>query len=195
MKRYYGYVSMGLGLALLCAAVGLCWRNRAEEYEAAQAAAYINDIFASEIYTIPTDAVPKTDVEQTVTIDGYAYIGEVNIPSLDLSLPIMAQWSYEGMRIAPGRYAGSVLENDLIIAGHNYSSHFGPLKELKTGDAVQFTDVLGQVYDYTVCDTEIIDGHDAAAMLQGDWDMTLFTCTYGGASRVTIRCRRTEEWH
>jgi sortase A len=27
-------------------------------------------------------------------------------------------------------------------------------------------------------------------MQSGDWDFTLFTCTKGGAQRVTVRCSR-----
>ena len=29
-------------------------------------------------------------------------------------------------------------------------------------------------------------------MTAGDFDLTLFTCTYGGKSRVTLRCDRVE---
>lgn len=29
-------------------------------------------------------------------------------------------------------------------------------------------------------------------MTSGHWDLTLFTCTVGGASRVTLRCDRVE---
>ena len=27
-------------------------------------------------------------------------------------------------------------------------------------------------------------------MTSGDWDLTLFTCTVGGQSRVTVRCEK-----
>ena len=30
-------------------------------------------------------------------------------------------------------------------------------------------------------------------MRAGEWDLTLFTCTYDGRARVTVRCIRTEE--
>ncbi len=29
-------------------------------------------------------------------------------------------------------------------------------------------------------------------MESGDWDLTLFTCTIGGACRVTVRCQQVE---
>lgn len=29
-------------------------------------------------------------------------------------------------------------------------------------------------------------------MTDAHWDLTLFTCTYGGKSRVTVRCTRAD---
>ena len=89
--------------------------------------------------------------------------------------------------MAPCRYAGNLYDG-LIIAGHNYVSHFKKLSQLAPGDAVRFTDVDGNVWEYTVTTTEIISGYDVEGMEEGDWDLTLFTCTYGGQDRVTVRC-------
>ena len=38
--------------------------------------------------------------------------------------------------------------------------------------------------------TEVIDEMDTESMLAGEeeWDLTLFTCTYGGRQRYTLRC-------
>ena len=73
----------------------------------------------------------------TVKIDGRDYIGTLRIPSLDLKLPVISEWSYPALKIAPCRYKGSAYSNDLIIAAHNYNSHFGRIKYLKVGDAVK----------------------------------------------------------
>jgi sortase A len=35
---------------------------------------------------------------------------------------------------------------------------------------------------------EILSPFAVEEMTSGDWDMTLFTCTVGGQSRVTVRC-------
>ena len=39
----------------------------------------------------------------TVTIDGYDYIGYVEAPVLGLKLPVMAEWDYDRLKIAPCR--------------------------------------------------------------------------------------------
>lgn len=39
---------------------------------------------------------------------------------------------------------------------------------------------------------EILEPDDEEAMTTGDWDLTLFTCTPGGQTRVTVRFQRTD---
>ena len=76
------------------------------------------------------------------------YIGVLKIPALRLELPVISSWSYPRLRIAPCRYAGSAYTNDLVIAAHNYPSHFGKLKQLQEGEEVIFTDMDGNVFLY-----------------------------------------------
>ncbi len=126
----------------------------------------------------------------TVEYDGQDYLGVVEIPSLGLRLPVISRWSYPRLKIAPCRYSGSAYENDLIIMAHNYQSHFGKLEELRPGDEVYFTDMDGNVFCYEVMELETLAGNAVAEMSAGAWDLTLFTCTLGGMTRVTVRCQR-----
>ena len=128
----------------------------------------------------------------TVEVDGNQYIGMLDIPALSLSLPVMDTWSEAKLKLAPCRYLGSAYQDNLIIAAHNYRQHFGNLKDLKVGDEVVFTDVEGSAFFYTVAETGTLDGSAVEEMRQGDWALTLFTCTLGGKRRVTVRCDRAE---
>lgn len=62
---------------------------------------------------------PEMDMP-TQEIDGQDYIGTLVIESLGLSLPIISEWSYPRLRIAPCRYAGSAYLDNMVIAAHNY---------------------------------------------------------------------------
>ena len=64
---------------------------------------------------------------------------------------------------------------------------------MEIGDTVQFTDMKGKVYIYEVGDIEILPPTATEEMIVSDWDLTLYTCTYGGESRVTVRCERDEQ--
>ena len=142
---------------------------------------------------------PELDPEQEMTvtdIDGWGYIGYLSIPSIGLELPVMSEWSYPGLKIAPGRYAGSVFTDDLVICGHNYARHFSPVKRLAIGTTVQFVDMDGREWDYTVSKVETLQPTQIEEMVGkadgDDWDLTLFTCTTGGSARCAVRCTRVE---
>lgn len=146
---------------------------------------------AVESIQIP-DYITNPHKEMPVqSIDGQDYIGILEIPSYELHLPIISEWSYRRLKIAPCRYHGSAYTDDLVIAAHNYKSHFGNLQNLKEGDTVIFTDMDGNIFHYQVVEREILAPTDIQAMEAGDWNLTLFTCTIGGADRVTVRCDRT----
>ena len=107
-------------------------------------------------------------------------------------LPVMAEWDDTRLKLAPCRYSGSTKTDDLVIAAHNYARHFGGLQTLQPGDAVWFTDMDGVVTAYEVAAVEVLQPTAVEEMTAGEYDLTLFTCTYGGRSRVTVRCDRVE---
>lgn len=68
------------------------------------------------------DYVLNPDMEMpTLEIDGHDYIGTLEIPALELSLPVLSEWSYPNLKIAPCRYTGSAYRDSLVIAAHNYT--------------------------------------------------------------------------
>ena len=194
---------LGAGLLLIAAALALAAYNVIDAQRAARSAAQALEalsqttaVSAAEPEEASADNAPAylADPEMpmpTVSFDGNDYIGRVDIPSLGLSLPVISEWSYPRLKIAPCRYTGSAYLDNLIIAAHNYSSHFGNLNRLNTGDTVMFTDVDGNQFTYAVSLIEDLPGTAIEEMQAGEWDLTLFTCTLGGRSRVTVRCERT----
>ena len=71
---------------------------------------------------------------------------------------------------------------------HNYRSHFGKISNLKTGDRLSFTDMDGNVTEFEVMGRDVLPPTAVDVITSGDFDLTLFTCTYGGKSRVTVYC-------
>jgi len=121
-------------------------------------------------------------------IDGEEYIGILNIPALDLSLPVISQWNLPALKKAPCRYEGSVYTGDLILCAHNYDQHFGRLQQVKAGDRIEFEDMNGNLFIYQAVQFEQLGKKQVNEMHQGDWDLTLFTCVKGGQKRHTVRC-------
>ena len=128
-----------------------------------------------------------------VPIEGQDYLGFIGIPALGLELPVMADWDYEKLKIAPCRYSGSVFTDDFVVMAHNYKKHFGRLSQLVSGDTVTFTDMEGKTVYYEVVSAEVLPKTAVEEMTSGDFEFTLFTCTYTGESRVAVRCDRISE--
>ena len=202
MENKKGAFCMAAGFLLVLAALLLTGYNVWDEGRAGdsadatfQALKFQTEEGREELpeYILPDYLVDPRFEMPTVEIDGYDYIGYLDIPSLELSLPVMSEWSYPQLKIAPCRYAGSVYLDDMILAAHNYDRHFGRLKNLEGGELVRFTDVDGNVFDFSVTELELLWPEQTEEMLSGEWDLTLFTCTLGGRQRVTVRCDRIED--
>ena len=137
----------------------------------------------------------------TEEIDGQRYIGRLDVPSMNISLPVMENWDYERLKVSPCRFTGSYYYDDLVICAHNYARHFSPLKGIGIGVEVNFTTVTGKVYHYKTSNVETIDPINVKEMTnnvnndtksKSQWDMTLFTCNSGGQTRCAIRCIRSD---
>ena len=197
-----------LGIILIVGAGGLYIHNILEERRAEQSADHITLELVEDLKVMAPGTRPAGDtaeqdtngqmsdapdtVMDTVEVDGHTYIGLLTIPALDLKLPVMSEWSYPDLRISPCRYTGSVGGNDLVILAHNYKRHFGMLKTLGVGEEVAFTDVHSVTTVYKVMEIEEIEPTNVESMTMSDFDLTLFTCTYGGNARYTVRCSRKE---
>ena len=191
MSKKAGVRLMILGAVLILAALSLVVYNCCQEAAAARAAEQILDrletITGSQVHVAAT---PLPDVLPETEIDGNRYIGYLRIPSLELELPVMADWSYPQLRVAPCRYYGD-LRSGMVIAAHNYERHFGRIRQLQPSEEVYFVDMNGRAYRYEVAEVEALAPTAIEEMVSADWDMTLFTCTYGGKTRVTVRCVST----
>jgi sortase A len=206
-----GVLLLLTGFAMICACGLLLWHNERENQAAADAALcdlpklkekieaekgnpdnmLYQRYLLGDAYIAP-DADTAAE-EFVIPLDGYSYIGYLTFPTLGLELPVMDGWDAERLRRAPCRYYGSAETQDLVIAAHNYRSSFGQLDRLQIGDAVYFTDAAGIVHRYLVGETEIVEPTAVGYMISSNWDLSLYTCTYDGRHRVTVRCTEQEQ--
>ena len=202
IRKGLGGLFTALGILLITGSIGLLLYNRVTAEKADQAAEAVMTVLAERIETRAQEKEPESESKpkqesiaveeakamETIEIDGIAYIGYLTIPSLELDLPVMSEWSYEGLATAPGRYSGDLSTHDLVIAAHNYTRHFGSLHKLSIGDEIIFTDVNAHQYHFAVEDLEILAPDAVEAMTAGAYPLSLFTCTYDGRTRLTVRC-------
>lgn len=213
MPKKSGIIFVMIGAVLILSALLLFFYNSYEDHRAGQEAEnLLDDVQTAIVVTQPPTSEPVEETEATeasgpeetipeetrelspempvVQIKGYGYIGYLSIPSLELELPVMADWDYGRLKIAPCRHFGSSRTDDLVIAAHNYSHHFGKLSSLNEGDLVQFTDMEGIVSDYAVCIVDKLAPEAVDAVVYSGYDLVLYTCTPGGQTRVVVFCDR-----
>lgn len=174
------------GALLLLAGALLAGQNLLTERRAARQTA---DLLAAVETRI---AAPADLPAPEVTGDpwaGYEVIGVVGLPDLGLSLPVLADYTQDLLAVAPCRYTDDLaLEpGQLVVAGHNYRTHFGRLGELAPGSRITWQNLDGVTYAYTVTEVTEIDAGDREALEQGDWDLTLFTCDVTRTRRILVR--------
>ncbi len=201
MRKRIGIVCVFLGVACILSAIGFAAYNRWEDRNAEEIAkGFLEDVQnimkdpqpdqsrPGETTGLPGDAEHRPVKMATVEVDGYDCIGILSVPVLDLELPVLTEWSYAKLKKAPCHYYGSYYEKDFVIAAHNYESHFGKLSWLQTGDVVIFTEAGGADHYYKVVLLETLPATATEEMITSGFDLSLYTCTPGGASRVTVRC-------
>ena len=191
MPKKSGVILISLGAVLILAALLLLLYNRSEDRRAGQEAeSLLEDVRSSMAANADPD--PQEEPVEEITYD---YAGVIAIPNLSLELPVIDQWSYARLKVAPCRQSGAAADGDLVIAAHNYKSHFGYLDRLEPGASVIFTDMEGTVYRYAVEEIRRLepeDAEDVSSVFSSEYPLVLYTCTPGGKARVAVFCRWDE---
>ncbi|MGN0243359.1 MAG: sortase [Lachnospiraceae bacterium] len=190
-RKRMGKIFIFVGCLLILAAVVLLGENAYRDERAGkQAQTLLNEFIKTKDHDVETEGV--TGEMPKITLQGYSVIGVIEIPRADIQLPVLSDWSYDLLNVAPCRYSGSVEDGDLIILGHNYQSHFTPLQNCVVGDEVKLWDVNHNLYQYRIEKVEKLYKTELDRLTSSDYDLTIFTCTYGGQSRFVARCMLLE---
>ena len=206
MNRKIGNTLILLGLLLLLGAGSLTAYNIWDGIRAERASQHIiQEMDIGQDLVEALDREPDDDPEMPVIeVEGYYYIGILEIPSLQLTLPVMDRWDYTRLKISPCVYSGSYKTDDLVICAHNYARHFSPVKWIDMGADVYLITVDCRVYHYQVINRETLQPGSVENMIENtnnttdgtvtnEWDLTLFTCNTGGQTRCAVRCARIRE--
>lgn len=136
------------------------------------------------------------DKNTSVTADGtvYSRIAIINIPSINLTYPILSTFNDDLLKISPCKYWGcdpNEVGNFCIVA-HNYrnTKFFSKVPNLKNGDVIEITDISGRVIKYSVYDKYVVSENDRSCSSQktdGRKEITLITCTDDSKNRVIVK--------
>lgn len=149
--------------------------------------------------------LPEEPEPQTTTLTGtytasngktYNTIGSINIPSIGVNYPILAETTDNLLKVSVCRFWGGNANEvgNLCIAGHNYRNNrfFSKVLTLKVGDIIEITDLNNQTIKYSVYDKYTVDPKDRSCTSQvtnGKKIVTLITCTNDSKQRVIVQAQ------
>lgn len=223
-KNFYKihfFISVILIIVLACVYVYAEYdrnRNEAISQEVLSGISDDNTTVEDQVLVAYLDGEPETDTNQNVqqeesisnssqaqgqeqshvvtTADGseYATVATVEIPSLNLSYPVLAETSDTLLKVAPCKFWGPNPNEvgNFCIVGHNYRNKkfFSKVPNLAIGDIVQLTDLSGRTLTYKIYDKYTVDPTDVRCTSQltnGKKEVTLITCTNDSQQRVILK--------
>ena len=167
-----------------------------------EAQRYNASLLEDENRFFPNDE-EKQYYEQLLNVSGNGIMGYIEIPSIDVMLPIYHGTSEEVLQVAIGHIEGSSLpiggeSTHSVISGHRglpSSRLFTDIDQLSEGDTFTLM-VLDEVLTYEVDQIRIVEPEDISllAIEEGQDLCTLVTCTpYGvNSHRLLVRGHRVE---
>ena len=152
-----------------------------------------NNSVLNQLQNTPQGNGTGSSSTNTQTYKGYAVIGTIEIPEINLSYPILKDTSVSAIEIAVAMLCGpgpNKPGNTLII-GHNYRNgqFFANNKNLSIGDKVYITDLSGKRLSYTIYDkfeTTTEETEFITRNTNGAREISLQTCTDDGNLRLVI---------
>lgn len=179
------------------------WEETKAYNEKIQKNTFDHDAFSQEEKNLR-----ETDYWQVLNLDDNGIMGYLEIPKIQVRLPIYHGTSETVLQIGAGHLYGTNLPiggegNHSVIAGHRglpSAKLFTDLDELETGD-VFYIHILDQVLTYEVDQiSDMIEKDDMDTLtdrmkqVEGEDYVTLFTCTpYGvNSHRLLVRGHRIE---
>ena len=158
----------------------------------------------TELEEVVVEEPEEIEEEETTTYvasNGVEYTIEstINIPSLGINYPVLADTSEALLEISVNKYWGPKPNEvgNYCIVGHNYRNDkmFSLLNTIQNGDIVELTDMSGRTISYKVYNQYVVEPTDTRCTSQltnGRKELTLITCTNYGKQRLVVKCREVK---
>lgn len=124
----------------------------------------------------------------TRAVDGVDVVAVLEIPALDLRLPIGDAWENRSRASFPRRFAGSAYDGSLVIGGYDQAGQFECLKRADIGTTVTVTDMTGARFSYEVTNVLRKASAEAAALTSVGGDLALFVREAYSMEYIVVCC-------
>ena len=157
----------------------------------------ISTVSENNISSVSSSSQKKiTYISKTAGGDTYQTIAAISIPKINISYPVINDYSERNLNVAPTKFVGPQPNTvgNFVIVGHNNwnKDFFSNLHKLEKDDIVELTDMNGKKITYIVYDKYEVNQKDFSCLNQntnGNIELTLITCIkYQKNKRLIIKC-------
>ena len=148
---------------------------------------------------VSNSASSGSSSNKVVTYKGFTVEGRMEIPKIDLDLPILERATKNSLEQSIGILTGPGLNQvgNTIIVGHNFrnGTFFSRNNELANGDEIYITDTSGTRIEYTIYNIYTTSSEDSDYITRdtaGKREISLSTCTDDSRYRLVIWAREAE---
>lgn len=201
ISEYWNSFHSSKAIADYASAVGDM--NEEEYARLLSEAAEYNKLLAERENTFLLDDDQKEQYHKMLSVSGLGMMGYIEIPSINVSLPLYHGTEDSVLQIAVGHIDWSSLpiggiNTHSVLSGHRglpSAKLFSDLDKLEIGDVFVIR-ILNEVFTYEVDQILIVnpDESDSMVIVEGEDLCTLVTCTpYGiNSHRLLVRGHRTD---
>lgn len=182
-------IAVGTALLLAAALFLLLSRLSAEraEIDCDAAAAYMESVLPTRTAGLKEDRANKN--MPALSYGGQDFSALLTVKRLSVKLPVRASWDKSAVNSVPCVFTGNPYDGTLIIGGVDAEGQFDFVPKIDVGDEIAVTDMKGYEFVYTVSTVKHAKNSKASTLIDGEYDLTLFTKDKRTGDWLLVRCR------
>lgn len=134
-----------------------------------------------ELYPDPN--MPVLEIDET------DYVALIEIPALNVALPVADKWNSDNLFDTPARFYGSAYDHTMVIGGGDYAHQFSFCDKIDNGTYITVTDMTGTQFTYTVSRVDRSKSAESQWLVSEDYDLTLFCQDHYSTGYIAVRCK------
>ena len=172
-------------------------RNWNKEKEVIEANEKIEEQQDANVVEEQSEFVDVSNIPETM--GKYEVLGQLVIDKIELTKNILAISESASLKLSVAKLCGPNLDEpgNFCIDGHNWNNMLQRLSEMQVGDTLYIIDRnTKEKVNYEIYDTYICVPEDISCLKQnkdGKKEVTLITCTPGGAKRLICKARESSD--
>lgn len=187
-RRFPIVLILGISLVVISFSliVGLQIRTQIGSAQSQKVVTRMNELLPERVAGVP-GIYPNPNMP-VLEINDVDYAALIEIPALNLTLPVADAWNSKKLYRSPARFYGSCYDHSLVIGGADNAYQFSFCDKIENGTVITVTDMTGTQFSYTVSRVDRSKNAESSWLVSADYDLTLFCRDTYSMEYVAVRC-------